>query len=195
MGHPFDVQGGGNDLIFPHHEMGAAEAHLLSGTTPFARVVAHVGMVGLDGHKMSKSRGNLVLVSRLRAEGVEPAAIRLALLDHYRSQWQWTADSLPEAQERLGAWRQAAAWASDAELPATVELLDAVRDAISEDLNAPDALAAIDAWAASVLKNAASAATEGEQPFAAMSKTATTPATSAGRLVADTITTLLGIAL
>jgi L-cysteine:1D-myo-inositol 2-amino-2-deoxy-alpha-D-glucopyranoside ligase len=167
LGHPFDVQGGGNDLIFPHHEMGAAEAHLLSGTTPFARVLAHVGMVGLDGHKMSKSRGNLVFVSRLRAEGVDPAAIRLALLaHHYRSEWQWTADSLPEAQERLATWRQAVAWAPDGELPAANELLGAVRDAIAEDLNAPDALAAVDAWASSVLKNAGSASTLSEQPLA-----------------------------
>jgi L-cysteine:1D-myo-inositol 2-amino-2-deoxy-alpha-D-glucopyranoside ligase len=123
---------------------------------------------------------------------VDPAAIRLALLaHHYRSEWQWTADSLPEAQERLATWRQAIAWAPDGELPAANELLGAVRDAIAEDLNAPDALAAVDAWAASVLKNAGSAATLSEQPLAGR----TGEATAAGQLVLATITALLGIAL
>ena len=82
---PFTVQGGGSDLIFPHHEMGAGHAYSLAGV-PLARHFAHAGMVGLDGEKMSKSKGNLVLVSRLRADGEEPAAIRLAILaHHYRS--------------------------------------------------------------------------------------------------------------
>jgi L-cysteine:1D-myo-inositol 2-amino-2-deoxy-alpha-D-glucopyranoside ligase len=109
LGMGFEVQGGGSDLIFPHHEMGAAEGHLLAGR-PYAQVYAHTGMVGLDGHKMSKSRGNLVLVSRLRAEGVEPAAIRLALLSHgYRSDWDWTQEVLDAAVARLARWRQAAA--------------------------------------------------------------------------------------
>ena len=82
----FDVQGGGSDLIFPHHEHSAAHAEALTGDAPFAKHYVHAGMIGLDGEKMSKSRGNLVLVSKLRAAGVDPMAIRLALLDgHYRS--------------------------------------------------------------------------------------------------------------
>ncbi len=68
---PFTVQGGGSDLIFPHHEMGAGHAYSLSGV-PLAHHFAHAGMVGLDGEKMSKSKGNLVLVSKLRAAGEEP---------------------------------------------------------------------------------------------------------------------------
>ncbi|HSO92356.1 MAG TPA: cysteine--1-D-myo-inosityl 2-amino-2-deoxy-alpha-D-glucopyranoside ligase, partial [Arthrobacter sp.] len=87
---PFTVQGGGSDLIFPHHEMGAGHAYSLTGV-PLAQHFAHAGMVGLDGEKMSKSKGNLVLVSKLRAAGEEPAAIRLAILaHHYRSDWSWT---------------------------------------------------------------------------------------------------------
>jgi L-cysteine:1D-myo-inositol 2-amino-2-deoxy-alpha-D-glucopyranoside ligase len=72
---PFTVQGGGSDLVFPHHEMGAGHAYSLSGR-PLARHFAHAGMVGLDGEKMSKSKGNLVLVSKLRAAGEEPATVR-----------------------------------------------------------------------------------------------------------------------
>ena len=86
---PLDVQGGGSDLVFPHHEMGASEAHVATGSWPYARAYVHAGMVGLDGEKMSKSKGNLVFVSRLRADGRDPAAIRLALLaHHYRSDWE-----------------------------------------------------------------------------------------------------------
>ncbi len=106
---PFTVQGGGSDLIFPHHEMGAGHAYSLAGV-PLARHYAHAGMVGLDGEKMSKSKGNLVLVSRLRAEGEEPAAIRLAILaHHYRTDWSWTAAGFDEAKDRLRTWRQALA--------------------------------------------------------------------------------------
>jgi L-cysteine:1D-myo-inositol 2-amino-2-deoxy-alpha-D-glucopyranoside ligase len=87
----FDVQGGGSDLAFPHHEMCSAQAITATGRRPFAQHFVHTGMVGLEGHKMSKSRGNLVFVSKLRGSGVEPAAIRLALLaHHYRSDWEWT---------------------------------------------------------------------------------------------------------
>ena len=101
LGAAFDVQGGGSDLVFPHHEMSASHGHLL-GAQPYARVYAHGGMVGLDGQKMSKSRGNLVLVSKLRAAGVDPAAIRLAILaHHYRSDWDWTDAGLAGAQDRL----------------------------------------------------------------------------------------------
>ncbi|WP_229847734.1 cysteine--1-D-myo-inosityl 2-amino-2-deoxy-alpha-D-glucopyranoside ligase, partial [Kitasatospora griseola] len=80
LGMDFDIQGGGSDLSFPHHEMGASHAQVALGAHPYARAYVHAGMVALDGHKMSKSRGNLVFVSALRREGVDPAAIRLALL-------------------------------------------------------------------------------------------------------------------
>ena len=106
----FDVQGGGSDLIFPHHEHSAAHAEALTGTHPFARHYVHAGMIGLDGEKMSKSRGNLVLVSKLRGAGVDPMAMRLALLDgHYRDDREWTGGRLPAAEARLARWREAVA--------------------------------------------------------------------------------------
>ena len=104
LGPTIDVQGGGSDLIFPHHECSAAHSEVLTGVAPFARHYAHAGMISLDGEKMSKSRGNLVFVSTLRAEGVDPAAIRLALLaGHYRADRPWSADLLDQASERLAA--------------------------------------------------------------------------------------------
>ncbi|MFB7269411.1 cysteine--1-D-myo-inosityl 2-amino-2-deoxy-alpha-D-glucopyranoside ligase [Streptomyces sp. NPDC056244] len=146
LGMGFDVQGGGSDLAFPHHEMGAAHAQALTGEHPFARTYVHAGMVALNGEKMSKSKGNLVFVSTLRREGVDPAAIRLALLaHHYRSDWEWTDEVLQEAEERLGRWRAAV---SRPDGPAAEGLLEEIREALADDLDAPAALAAVDRWAA-----------------------------------------------
>ena len=104
-------------------------------------------MVGLDGEKMSKSKGNLVLVSRLRASGADPMAIRLALLaHHYRSDWEWTAADLPRAQARLDAWRAAVVRSS---APDAAPLIAAMREALRADLNAPAVLDLVDEWAAS----------------------------------------------
>src|SRR5262249_56890701 len=81
LGRVFDVQAGGSDLIFPHHEMSAAHARAAFGSADdvFARRYAHAAMVRLDGEKMSKSVGNLVFVSQLREAGGEPDAIRLGV--------------------------------------------------------------------------------------------------------------------
>ena len=101
------MQGGGSDLIFPHHEMCAAQGRVATGEE-FARAYVHAGMVGLDGEKMSKSKGNLVFVSTLRERGVDPRVIRLALLSHhYREDWIWTDHELDHAAERLDNWREA----------------------------------------------------------------------------------------
>lgn len=144
---PFTVQGGGSDLIFPHHEMGAGHAFALS-TKPMAQHYAHTGMVGLDGEKMSKSLGNLVLVSKLRADGVDAAAIRLAIIaNHYRSDWSWSEDLLQAATGRLSRWRSAARANGDEPVDG---LLAELREALSNDLDAPRALAAVDAWAETI---------------------------------------------
>ncbi|NEB95163.1 cysteine--1-D-myo-inosityl 2-amino-2-deoxy-alpha-D-glucopyranoside ligase [Streptomyces bauhiniae] len=146
LGMTFDVQGGGSDLAFPHHEMGASHAQVLTGEFPMAKAYVHAGMVGLDGEKMSKSKGNLVFVSALRRDGVDPAAIRLALHSrHYRSDWEWTDQVLQDAVDRLGRWRAAV---SRPDGPSADALVDEVREALANDLDAPAALAAVDRWAA-----------------------------------------------
>jgi L-cysteine:1D-myo-inositol 2-amino-2-deoxy-alpha-D-glucopyranoside ligase len=145
LGNHFDVQGGGSDLAFPHHEMSAAHAEVATGEWPFARHYAHAGMIGLDGEKMSKSRGNLVLVSRLRMAGVDPAAVRLALLSgHYRADRSWTEGLLSDAKTRLSRWRQAAGASAGADGTA---VLDAVRRQLADDLDTPAALSTVDRWA------------------------------------------------
>jgi L-cysteine:1D-myo-inositol 2-amino-2-deoxy-alpha-D-glucopyranoside ligase len=144
LGSNFDVQGGGTDLIFPHHEMSAAEARVATDQ-PFAKAYVHSGMVGLHGQKMSKSQGNLILVSELRESGIDPMAIRLALLaHHYRDDWDWTDELLAAATQRLDRWREAVRL--DAGMNAE-ETISSIRAALDENLNAPAAVAAVDAWA------------------------------------------------
>jgi L-cysteine:1D-myo-inositol 2-amino-2-deoxy-alpha-D-glucopyranoside ligase len=145
LGVSFDVQGGGSDLIFPHHEMCAAEAVAATGEA-FAKAYVHVAMVGLDGEKMSKSKGNLVLVSKLRAADVDPMAIRLVLLSHHHlTEWSWTDADLAANVERLKRCRAAVAGATSV---AADETVAAVRAAVADDLHADHALEAIDAWVA-----------------------------------------------
>ena len=142
LGTPLDVQGGGRDLVFPHHEMCATQGLLATGAT-FAHAYVHTGMIGLAGEKMSKSLGNLVLVSTLRDQGVDPMAIRLALLaGRYASDRDWSADLLQEAQVRLARWR---ATLEDPVGDAT-SLVSRVREALSEDLDTQQAIHEIDQW-------------------------------------------------
>jgi L-cysteine:1D-myo-inositol 2-amino-2-deoxy-alpha-D-glucopyranoside ligase len=160
LGTDFTVQGGGSDLIFPHHDMSGGHAAALSGH-PLAGVYSHTGMVAYQGEKMSKSLGNLVLVSALRAGGTDPRAIRLALLaQHYRSDWEWTADALTAAEARLEAWTNAfgratedttanadgtlAAVDTDA-IASADEVIVALRAALVTDLDTPAALRILDA--------------------------------------------------
>ena len=176
LGMGIDVQGGGSDLRFPHHEHSAAHAEALTGEWPFARHYVHAGMIGLDGEKMSKSRGNLVFVSKLRGAGVDPMAIRLALLDgHYRSDREWTGGRLPAAERRLATWRQACSAAAG---PAALPVLDRVRDRLADDLDTGGAITALDRWARVTLEQTAGAADP-----------------AAPDLVARTVDALLGVKL
>ncbi|MBB2913786.1 L-cysteine:1D-myo-inositol 2-amino-2-deoxy-alpha-D-glucopyranoside ligase [Streptosporangium becharense] len=169
----FDVAGGGSDLIFPHHECGAHEGHVACGEWPFAKAYVHAGMVALDGEKMSKSKGNLVFVSRLRRQS-DPMAIRLALLaHHYRSDWEWTPDQLASAEVRLARWRSAVGLGIG---PDAAGVLERVRDRIAADLDTPAALAAVDEWAERALSEG------GSDP-------------GAPTLVKDVVDALLGVAL
>ena len=144
LGPTIDIQGGGSDLAFPHHEMGASEVHRLTGEWPFARHYVHSGMVAWQGHKMSKSRGNLVFISQLVREGTDPMAIRLALLaHHYRTDWVWTPHGLEGAGERLQRWTAASQLPYG---PPVDPLIDRVREVLADDLRTPSALDAVDSW-------------------------------------------------
>jgi L-cysteine:1D-myo-inositol 2-amino-2-deoxy-alpha-D-glucopyranoside ligase len=149
LGPAFDVQAGGSDLVFPHHEMSAGHSQVADPDAPFAKAYAHAGMVAYDGEKMSKSRGNLVFVSALRNSDVDPMAIRLVLLrHHYRADWEWTDDLLWDAVDTVALWRRALALGAGAPAAPVVEEILA---ALADDLDAPRALAAVDRWVAATL--------------------------------------------
>jgi len=143
-----DIQGGGSDLIFPHHEMCAAQAHLLTGKE-LASSYVHTGMIGLDGEKMSKSKGNLVFVSRLVAAGTDPMAIRLALMsDHYRHDRMWSKGLLEQAENQLAQIRKALEASNAA--PTDI-VIHKIIEALSDDLNTPKALSILADWSSSTL--------------------------------------------
>jgi L-cysteine:1D-myo-inositol 2-amino-2-deoxy-alpha-D-glucopyranoside ligase len=215
LGPAFDVQAGGSDLIFPHHEMSASHARVAfggagapgmadAGGEAFARRYVHAGMVRLDGEKMSKSLGNLVFVSALREAGTDPMAIRLAVLaHHYRDDWDWTDEGLAAASARLGRWREAAralnGSAAQGANGAGSEVLRAIRDRLADDLDAPGALAVVDKWADEVLAGRDSAGDAAVRPAAvqpaAAAQSEADSGLSAANLVQAAVDALLGVAL
>ena len=138
-----DIQGGGSDLIFPHHEMCAAQAQVLSGK-PLANTYVHAGMIGLDGEKMSKSKGNLVFVSTLVASGTDPMAIRWALMkNHYRTDRMWTEELLRESESEILVLRSVLS--QDLVAP-TKKLIQEIVDHLADDLDTPQIIASINTW-------------------------------------------------
>jgi L-cysteine:1D-myo-inositol 2-amino-2-deoxy-alpha-D-glucopyranoside ligase len=99
---PLDIQGGGKDLIFPHHSM-SEEQNSALGFGELALNYCHVGMVSYQGSKMSKSKGNLVFVHQLISEGISPMVIRLALMmHHWRSDWEYKNELIEDARQTFG---------------------------------------------------------------------------------------------
>jgi len=146
-----DIQGGGSDLIFPHHEMCRSQARILTGKELAASYV-HAGMIGLDGEKMSKSKGNLVLVSTFLARGVDPMAIRYALMSHhYRSDQMWSAVLLERAQSSLVRLRKALAMNTVYKSAGLIQLIIA---GLADDLNTPAVIVAIEEWVETTLQGA-----------------------------------------
>ena len=143
LGTTIDLHGGGSDLIFPHHECERAQSEAATGQ-PFVKHWMHVAMVSMNGHKMSKSRGNLVFVDKLRTQH-DPMAIRLGLIEHhYRTEWEWDDGLMARNELRLSRWKSAAhVGGSDGDSG----LLAEVRSALDNDLDSPTAVQLIDAAA------------------------------------------------
>jgi cysteinyl-tRNA synthetase len=154
LGESFDIHGGGDDLIFPHHECEIAQTEADTGR-PFARYWVHNGMVNMAREKMSKSLGNTLTIRDLVARH-DPAALRLFLLGtHYRSPLEWSEERVEDsarALERL--WRPiddagklaAATTLEDAKDRPPAELAGYRRrflDAMDDDFNTPEALGAL----------------------------------------------------
>jgi L-cysteine:1D-myo-inositol 2-amino-2-deoxy-alpha-D-glucopyranoside ligase len=138
-----DIQGGGSDLIFPHHDMSAAQGFIATDQK-FARTFVHAGMIGLDGEKMSKSLGNLVFVSELISDGVDPMAIRLALLGHhYRSDHMWQPSEIGTANDFVERLRLNL---SRVEVSPTAPVIDKLVEALAHDLDTQKVLTVLKNW-------------------------------------------------
>jgi L-cysteine:1D-myo-inositol 2-amino-2-deoxy-alpha-D-glucopyranoside ligase len=141
LGTTIDLHGGGSDLIFPHHECERAQSEAATGQQ-FVKHWMHVAMVSMDGHKMSKSRGNLVFVDKLRTQH-DPMAIRLGLIEHhYRTEWEWDNGLMVRNEARLAQWKSAARVGVSLGDPG---LLVDVRSALDNDLDTPTAVTLVDA--------------------------------------------------
>ncbi len=166
-----DLQGGGSDLIFPHHFMSAQIVKAAYGRD-FAKYFVHAAMIGLAGEKMSKSKGNLVFVSKLLTQQVDPMVIRWALLSgHYQQDRQWSDNLLAVANDQVTAIRSALARSEVAQSEQLIK--DLVSD-ISNNLDTPAALARLIKWAKQSESN---------------------PTVNQSGLVSRTIDALLGLAL
>ena len=139
-----DLQGGGSDLIFPHHFMSAQIVKAAYGRE-FAKHFVHAAMIGLNGEKMSKSKGNLVFVSKLLSDQVDPMVIRWALLSgHYQQDRQWSSDLLVTAQDQVDQVRSALA---RSEVAKTDRLIAELIGDIANNLDTPTALNRLLIWA------------------------------------------------
>jgi len=137
------VQGGGSDLIFPHHFMSAQIVKAAYGRD-FSQYFVHAAMIGLDGEKMSKSKGNLVFVSKLLSAGVDPMAIRWALLQgHYQKDREWSDNLLSESEVQIATVRRALA---QSEVSDSKELIVGIIADLSNNLDTPSALKRLLLW-------------------------------------------------
>ena len=137
LGPQVDIHGGGFDLVFPHHTCEIAQSENATGERPFVKIWMHCGMTRLDGEKMSKSLGNLILVRNLLPT-YTPDAVRLLLLSHhYRESWEYTEEEMLASQEladrlaasaRLGCDGAAAAESDTASRQARLEFIAALED-------------------------------------------------------------------
>ena len=140
------IQGGGSDLIFPHHYMSEQIVRAAYGRG-FANNYVHSAMIHLDGEKMSKSKGNLVFVSKLLSRGIDPMVIRWALLSgHYQQDRSWSDELLQNSTSEVSLLRSALAQSEVAE---TKELIQSIISDLANNLDTPAALNRLIAWAKS----------------------------------------------
>ncbi len=137
LGKNFDIHGGGQDLIFPHHENEIAQSEC-ANNEKFANYWLHNGFVNVEGNKMSKSEGNFVTVNQLRQK-YQGEVIRLAMIStHYRQPLNWTENNLIECRKTLDKWYQLISennFSFDNE-----KISSEVINALEDDLNTPKAI-------------------------------------------------------
>jgi cysteinyl-tRNA synthetase len=155
LGVPFDIHGGGLDLIFPHHENEIAQSACAHAGGLFAKYWMHNGYLVVNGEKMSKSLGNFFTVRELLEKGWPGEAIRLVLLGtHYRQPIDFTDAALAQSKARLDRWYRALDRVENApEAPAVMDLSQETKfaDALMDDLNTPLAMSVLDDQATHIL--------------------------------------------
>ena len=138
LGENFDIHGGGNDLLFPHHENEIAQSVCAHPGSGFAQVWMHNEMLQVGGQKMAKSLGNFVTVRELLDQGVPGEVIRFVMLStHYRKPMDWTERKVEEAREKLGRWR------AESKTAIAGDISPDVVAALSNDLNTSGAISAL----------------------------------------------------
>ncbi len=148
LGDVFDIHGGGNDLMFPHHENEIAQSCCANGTDQMAQVWLHNEMLQVEGKKMSKSLGNFFTVHDLLDQGIPGEVIRFVMLStHYRKPMDWTEKKREEAQATLKNWRKLVAGAEETGPDADVVA------ALADDLNTAGALTRLHAMAKEIAAN------------------------------------------
>ncbi|QFT96291.1 Cysteine--tRNA ligase [Roseovarius sp. THAF8] len=136
LGDSFDIHGGGNDLMFPHHENEIAQSCCAHPEGNFAQVWMHNEMLQVEGKKMSKSLGNFFTVKDLLDQGIPGEVIRFVFLStHYRKPMDWTAEKAEEAAQTLFKWRKLTEDVVSANVPR-----ETVLEALTDDLNTPLAI-------------------------------------------------------
>jgi cysteinyl-tRNA synthetase len=145
LGESFDIHGGGQDLIFPHHENEIAQSTCAHGTSALAHYWMHNGWVTVDGKKMSKSLGNFITVRQLLSQAPGEVIRYALMMSHYRQPLDWTAQSLIQGKSSLdrlySALRHGQEQGVDLSLEEKGETPSSVLAPLLEDLNIPLALA------------------------------------------------------
>jgi len=153
LGQPFDIHTGGIDLTFPHHENEIAQSTAGHEDPTYAQLFVHNEHILVDGKKMSKSLQNFYTINDLVEKGVDPLAFRLLVLQsHYRKQTNFSLDNAEAAHNRLQHWRNIAALRHQTheglnesnEMDPSPAAIGAIKEALADDLNTPEALRIID---------------------------------------------------
>jgi L-cysteine:1D-myo-inositol 2-amino-2-deoxy-alpha-D-glucopyranoside ligase len=153
LGEQLDIHGGGADLTFPHHTCEIAQSEHFTGKAPFSRFWMHTGMVHQDGEKMSKSLGNLTLVSDLLKD-YSADAIRVVLQQHhYRYPWECFTEDLQVATETVALFQRVRSLVGNASSGEDTMLRDLFKAAMDNDLNTPQAVLLLRQAAEAVVAN------------------------------------------
>lgn len=138
LGKQIDIHGGGKDLIYPHHESEIAQSEGATGKIPFSKYWLHTGQVGYQGNKMSKSLGNLVMISSISDKYSANSIRHMLLSNHYRRDWEYTEELIKNSDLKMKQIEEKIKKNSKGK-----DITGQLEDLITDDLNMPKALGLI----------------------------------------------------